>query len=253
MGIRRNAEKSKLLIPPHAPDPINEPRGEGNIVLKPIRSGIVSAGIPVGTDSFRIQEVRNRINVVCKSRAEDCASLRHRHPQIALRMLTDCTNVGMDYVAKALPPRLARHLYCDFDAIIDETRQLILGSNGSARVSAERQQRADTLARLPTRHGGIGQTALVSKGALTFLAAVLQASHQDLVFRELRGAIRQDVEDAYNQLKAILGFDDKAFPPDHPILKYLPSDPRHIVEGPFATNLIKRKKTLSCKRRFPIL
>ena len=57
VGIKRNSEKSKLLIPPHAPDPINKPRGDGNIVLKPNRSGIVSAGIPVGTDAFRIQEV----------------------------------------------------------------------------------------------------------------------------------------------------------------------------------------------------
>ena len=114
-------------------------------------------------------------------------AIKEELPQMTLRMLTQCGNVLLDYLARVTPPEQIQQAASTFDRAIAKGALGIIAPGGMAAtdLSPKRNWRAKMLLSLPTRLGGVGLIPLRAKAPAAFLAGFL-ASMGDPLFASTR-------------------------------------------------------------------
>ena len=231
IGLFLNTKKSELLLPPHAPRPLNIPRA-GGMVLNPVYDGIIIGGLPVGTDDFILEASQAKVASL-KTKIEKVKTLRDNDAHIAVRTIVQAVNSALCYWVRGTPTRLVLPAATKMQRMVEKALEYCLETAyvTQPEFSQERLRRGHTLASLPLRDGGWGLTPVTDVAAPAFLATLLAASH-DHTFRHVRHWLSEDATWAYERVKGTLspaGW--------HLAGRVLPDAPEQLVEGDFALNL----------------
>ena len=98
-GLFRHPGKSKLLIPPEAPDP------DPSLGLAFCRDGVVVAGAPIGTDDYISTFTATKV-ISCNEKVDRITTLAYEFPQMTLRILKTSAAHLLDYLSKLTSPML---------------------------------------------------------------------------------------------------------------------------------------------------
>ena len=221
IGIFRHPSKGVFLLPADTPWPTDAAALE---ILRPSASGFVIAGAPVGTDAFVREHARVQVDRLIARIDRILALVDANQQQIAMRLLSTSICVAMNYYVSLVPLHLIIDQVRRFDVAVGEARLQILSLPGSPYTpcSAGRAMRAEILAFLPYRWGGLQQMPVALTGDASFLAA-LSSCASDPVFLRLRAALQPDATLAHAGVCAAVGL--AALPADHPLARVLPVDP----------------------------
>ena len=169
MGIRRNPEKGKFLIPPCAPDPLPPGPDEPQITLNTTRTGIIIAGTPVGSGTSAVEHAKARFKLAVQ-RHDSIRRVGKHDPQAAFMLLSSAGIHALDFMMNTTKPGLIQDILSDFDDLIDHTRLTLLldeDTRTACTQSPLRLKLAGHIAALQLKSGGLGHTRAVRYRALS--------------------------------------------------------------------------------------
>jgi hypothetical protein len=231
IGIYRNVQKSNLLLPSGAPAPSAKIRA-GGVALNYTYDGIVIGGSPIGTDDFIARKADSRLCMV-NDKIEKVLTLKDHEPQMALRLLGSCIGTAMDYLTRTTPTQPLQEMIQDFDASMETARMrcLEIGEIPAPPAHAMRTERANMIAQLATRDGGMGHTTLATKAPAGFLAAIMMAANDDICHKFM-GNLRGEITYAYEKICQMIGED--SISSGTPMAAVLPPHADDIIDTDFA-------------------
>jgi hypothetical protein len=236
LGIFRN-DKSKLLLPPAAPDP------DPALRLKPVRDGCIVSGIPIGTAEFTANHAMGKVEDTL-AKATTLVTLAADHAQMAVRLLGLSCNKALHYYTSVTPPQHITAAIAHFDLGIARVRNACLttADRSAPMCGATRQGRADTIASLPFNMGGADHTRLTTISPAAFIATLI-TTYPDPILRPYRHYLLPHAEAAHGLCLEQLGMDPDANPAQlaacDAATKCIPPHPALLVnDDDFIPNLL---------------
>jgi hypothetical protein len=200
-------------------------------------------GFPIGTQQYVDSFVDQRISIV-NGRVDLLASLNDE-PQMALKMLIESGNVGVDYMSQVVPhPLLCERLRQFDNRIFDFMTKDILSVDLDS-MDILRIHRAKLVAQLPQANGGLGLISSEFKAFVLYLCTLMK-SVGDPLFDKFKGALQQDVADTYYALCEKFGV--ARIDPSHPLSAVLPSEPEYITDISFAPQAVASFTNIGLQR-----
>jgi hypothetical protein len=255
-GLVPNPDKSGLLIPIDAPEP------HPSLGFKHTSEGFTVGGGDVGTDEFVKRRASERVEAAI-AKIDKIMAIKEELPQMTMRMLTQCGNVLLDYLARVTPPEQLQQAAATFDGAITRSALSIVAPEGmaAAGLSTKRNWRAKMLLSLPTRSGGVGLIPLRAKAPAAFLAGFL-ASMGDPLFASTRHHLEAEVLGAHSMILQALGI--AAIPAGHELASIIPPIASDLLHGRHAHEFLsnhsnsravqsKIVQSISARRRMKLL
>ena len=186
MGYRLHPDKLFLLLPTHAP-PIDETT---RALLPPnlliTREGCKIAGAFIGTDEYIKGELRTQA-LGLLDKLKKIEIMGRLQPQIALRLINHSIVTALIYSCRVNPPSCMRDCKLLVDTAIQKCRLSILSDPCSppGLINEVHLDRANTIASLPWRDGGLGQTPLAVLCSPAYLSSLAASSSDPFVARHL--------------------------------------------------------------------
>lgn len=228
LGISLNDDKSAILVPADAPDP--DPALEISHLVT--RDGIVLAGAPIGTDDFVKQHVNSKIKEILGPVRDRLGLLADEQPQIALRILSQSVHQRLSYLFRVCPPTLISEQIKELDkGIWLILRRVLYYKDVVPDTTKQRRRRAQYLASLPTKVGGLGLTLSKHSAPVAYLAS-LAASADSLHALDLRAHLAIYAAPAYGQVLTHIG-GREALTANEALSKLVPPNADAVSSGGF--------------------
>jgi hypothetical protein len=174
IGLIVKPSKSKILIPPHLPDP-----PPGITLPYPItREGITIGGAHIGTDSWvTAQTAATAIPPAIQA----VEVLADTDPQVAGLLLRASISIKHTYLCQVNPTHLITTTTNKLDDLYHTAfhNTITLETAHTPTCSIERMQRASTISHLPIRHGGLGITKIGPLAPISFISSVAHCVRVD--------------------------------------------------------------------------
>jgi hypothetical protein len=228
-GFERVPEKSFILIPPDAPEPISALRANG-IFLNVTRKGIVIAGTPIGTSEFMKKHAQLKLDQT----AVKVARLRKFgkvNPQQAMRILSDCLNHTLDYYVRVTPPDEVKGMIASFDLMIITAAFDILEppEARSTFCPAQRKLIASEFMRLSWKKGGFNLCRLQHTSPSMYLSSLQSLTHYSFTENCLP-SFNKYTKQAYECLYSL--FQIPQIEPSHPLSNIIATKPDDFLKIP---------------------
>jgi hypothetical protein len=198
------------------------------------RRGRKISGAFIGTDEFIKNETTLQA-VAITVKLDKIKNLGNVHPQIATRLVTNVTFAALVYTCRVNPPALLQDAIRIVDAAVRQARLHIVTDPHSppGPVTAERMLRADMVAALPCRDGGLGHTPLDFIATPAYLGSLAVSVRDRLVESNLH-LLQKDIVYAHETILEKIGHDPLAL---EKVNSVLPPTPDAIVHGGFLSLL----------------
>ena len=210
MGYRLHPDKLFLLLPTHAP-----PMDETTRALLPpnlliTREGCNIAGAFIGTNEYIKRELETQaLGLLDKLKKVEI--MGRLQPQIALRLINHSIVTALIYSCRVNPPSCMRDCTLLVDAAIQKCRLSILSDPSSppGLIDEVHLDRANTIASLPWRDGGLGQTPLAVLCSPAYLSSLAASSRDPFVARHLF-LLQDEITVAQTDILNMIGDDPHA-------------------------------------------
>ena len=200
VNIFRNASKDKLLLPNGAPRPPNPSHTYGIDLSKIITfDGIRVAGAPIGNDDFMASFADKKVDAAT-AKTQAIASLCPDEPQVALAMIVNGANKGLDYLIRNTPtvPILPALIRFD-DHLMDTTLDIICPRDTLDKLPVSKVKRAKEILMLPIRNNGLDLLPSQCKAPCAYIACQVACATDKVVQKFSKSeATAQSVKDAYD-------------------------------------------------------
>jgi hypothetical protein len=200
VNIFRNASKDKLLLPDGAPEPPNPSHTYGIDLSKIITfDGIRVAGAPIGTDDFMASFVDKKVDAAT-AKTQAIASLCPDEPQVALALIVNGANKGLDYLVRNTPtvPILPALIRFD-DHLMDTTLDIICPRDTLDKLPVSKVKRAKEILMLPVRYNGLDLFPSQCKAPCAYIACQVACATDKVVQKFSKSAAAaQSVKNAHD-------------------------------------------------------
>ena len=201
-GLSANADKCKIFVPLHMPDPTADQRSRLGIEI--VWDGVVICGAPIGRQEFVDTFFKAHIASV-KRKLE---ALHGIHPQVGMPLLTRSIQPSLQWAFQVTPPDMCDHHAKDLDDLLWSAVLSLVQPDTHPTAPAcsdDRTHMARWICNTPTRFDGGGLISFQVTAAPAFYASLAYSIHYDEQLRKVADALSDHADRAHRVIKDLLG------------------------------------------------